>query len=264
MIQLIVSDIDGTLIPYGCHDLPRTLFPLVAALGEKGVLFAPASGRQYQSLKRLFAPVIDRVCVLCENGAVIFGPERDGTAPVLSKSVMPRADAEALSRDIAACPGLGVLISGENTSYICGGVREELARDLRDRLGNNVVEVEGPGEVPEEIVKVSAFCPDGTDLPAQRLAPRWGRPYNMAVAGPDWLDFTLANKGTGLRGLCAALGIGLEDVMAFGDNWNDVPMLELAGYPYLMDTAHPGLKRRFPRQCSSVEEVLEELLAAYP
>ncbi len=76
----------------------------------------------------------------------------------------------------------------------------------------------------------------------------------MAVAGPDWLDFTLADKGVGLRGLCGALGVRLED------NWNDAAMLSLAGQPWLMEGAHPELLRRFPRHCKSVPAILEELL----
>jgi hypothetical protein len=82
----------------------------------------------------------------------------------------------------------------------------------------------------------------------------------MAEAGPDWLDFTLADKGKGLRGLCAALGVALEETVAFGDNWNDVPMLEIVGRAYLMEQAAPALRERFPRQCASVTAVLEELL----
>lgn len=259
MVRLVVSDIDGTLIPYGKHDLPRELFPIISALGERGILFAPASGRQYHSLRRLFAPVIGDICALCENGGVIFGRYRDGTAPVLAKTVMPRADALALAGDILSCSGADMLVSGENTSYVCGS-SPALARDLRDRLGNRVAEVSAPEDVGEEIVKVSAFCPQGTDGPACILGPRWGEAYNMAVAGPDWLDFTLADKGEGLRGLCAALGVDLQDVMAFGDNWNDVPMLDLVGHPYLMSTAHPDLRKRYPRQCESVVEVLKGLL----
>jgi hypothetical protein len=83
----------------------------------------------------------------------------------------------------------------------------------------------------------------------------------MAEAGPIWLDFTLADKGTGLRGLCRSLGVDLGEAMAFGDNWNDVPMLEAAGTPWLMASAVPALRERFPRQCEGVLPVLEKLLA---
>ena len=62
----------------------------------------------------------------------------------------------------------------------------------------------------------------------------------------------LADKGTGLRSLCQVLGVDLSEVMAFGDNDNDLPMLELAGRPYVMEKASPKLKERFSCRCASV------------
>ena len=259
MVKLIVSDIDGTLIPYGASALDPGLFERIRRLREKGVLFCPASGRQYHSLRTLFAPVADEIGFLCENGAVVFGPGAEDRAPVLSKTAMPRSDALALSRAILGTPGCDVLISGQNTSYVCA-CSQELIDDLRGRLGNIVRVVDDPADVSEEIIKVSAFCPGGTDMPAKALAEPWGAPYHMAVAGPAWLDFTLADKGTGLRGLCGALGASLSEVMAFGDNWNDAPMLDLVGTAYIMAGADGALKARFPLHCENVLPVLDALL----
>ena len=92
------------------------------------------------------------------------------------------------------------------------------------------------------------------------LSPGW-EDFHPAVAGEKWLDFTLADKGTGLKSLCAALGVDLSEVMAFGDNDNDLPMLSLAGRPYVMEQASPLLTTRFSRRCASVESVLEAFLA---
>lgn len=261
MVKLIVSDIDGTLIPYGASALDPGLFGRIRRLREKGVLFCPASGRQYHSLRGLFAPVADEIGFLCENGAVVFGPGAEDRAPVLSKTVMPRPDALALSRAILDTPGCDVLISGQNTSYVCA-CSQDLIDDLRGRLGNNVRVVADPADISEDIIKVSAFCPGGTETPAKVLAAPWGEHYHMAVAGPVWLDFTLADKGTGLRGLCDALGAPLSAVMAFGDNWNDVPMLSLAGTAYIMAGADSALRERFPLRCESVTETLDALLGS--
>ena len=63
----------------------------------------------------------------------------------------------------------------------------------------------------------------------------------MAAAGPDWVDFGLADKGKGLRELCAGLGIHPEEVVAFGDNWNDAAMLETAGTAWLMAVSYTHL-----------------------
>lgn len=257
MIRLVASDIDGTLLPYGESAIPAEIFEEIGRLEQKGILFCPASGRQYTSLRKLFAPVADRVPFLCENGAVVYGPGSPG--PVLGKTAMDRETALALAREIHAHPGLEALISGANTSYLCPK-GADIAPLVRDFVGNNTVLLARPEEMPEDIVKVSAYCPDGN--PAAVLAgldPRWGQAFQAAVAGEVWLDFTLADKGRGLTQLCAALGIGLDEVMAFGDNFNDVPMLSIAGRPYLMENAAPALKARFPVRCGRVADVLRTL-----
>ena len=69
-IKMICSDLDGTLLPYGRKTLLPEVFPLIGKLADRGILFCPASGRQYTSEKMLFAPVADRCAFLCENGAV--------------------------------------------------------------------------------------------------------------------------------------------------------------------------------------------------
>ena len=99
---------------------------------------------------------------------------------------------------------------------------------------------------------------------AEALGPRWGGAFHMAEAGPIWLDFTLADKGSGLADLCRVLGIAMEDVMAFGDNYNDLPMLEQVGQPYLMENAAPALRAKIPRLCRTVVEVLSQIQNGAP
>lgn len=261
MVRLIASDIDGTLIPYGAAALDPALFGLIRRLRDRSVLFCPASGRQYHSLRGLFAPVADAVCFLCENGAILYGPGPEETAPVLSRTPMPREPALALARAIQTLEGCRVLLSGANTSYICDSDEGYIAY-LREGKGNRVTRIADPGEIDEAILKVSAYCPQGTHGPQRVLGPVWGAPFHMAAAGPDWVDFGLADKGKGLRELCAGLGIHPEEVVAFGDNWNDAAMLETAGTAWLMEGADPALAARFPRRCTSVAAVLEALLVS--
>ena len=71
-IKLICSDIDGTLLQYGKKELEDEIFEQIRELHRRGILFCPASGRQYTSLRKLFAPVADCCVFLCENGGVIL------------------------------------------------------------------------------------------------------------------------------------------------------------------------------------------------
>ena len=70
MIKFIATDLDGTLLDeHGA--LPEEIFPLARRLFERGILFAPASGRQYANLKKLFFPVWEKLLFICENGALV-------------------------------------------------------------------------------------------------------------------------------------------------------------------------------------------------
>ena len=257
-VKLIVSDIDGTLIPSGKRALPEALCPAIRALREAGILFCPASGRQYHALYKLFAPAAEEIGYLCENGAVVMGPGPEGEAPLLSKTVMPRESAIALCYEIMELPSCLTLVSVVEAGYALGKDNLLLGMMAAEE-GSRMRPVERFEEIGE-ILKVSVYAPGGVAMPSERLGPRYGKMFRMAEAGPTWLDFTVADKGKGLRGLCAALGVDPAETLAFGDNWNDVQMLDLAGMPYLMSTAAPQLRRRYPRQCSDVMDVIHEIL----
>ena len=44
-----------------------------------------------------------------------------------------------------------------------------------------------------------------------------------------------------MRSICKTLDIALADVMAFGDNYNDVSMLDIVGVPYIMAVSYTHL-----------------------
>ena len=253
-VKMICSDLDGTLLQYGKKTLEPLIFSQIEALADRGILFCPASGRQYTSLRALFAPVADRCAFLCENGGVLYKEET-----CIGKAPMPRALAEEIARDLwERSEGEGeVMLSGQNCAYLM-----ERGLGMLDRIkfiGNRYRIIRDPADVPEDIVKVSVYLHEGVGPYVDRFVPRWQQ-ANCAVAGPYWIDTTLANKGTGVRALCTALGIDPAEVLAFGDNYNDTAMLDLVGYPYIMDGAAEPLRARYPRHTPRPEAVLARLL----
>ena len=52
------------------------------------------------------------------------------------------------------------------------------------------------------------------------------------------------NKGEALKALINYLGIDKDEVIAFGDNYNDLPMLELAGIGVVMGNANDEVKEK--------------------
>lgn len=255
-IRMIACDIDGTLLPFGATSLRPSIFGHIERLRQKGILFCPASGRQYGSLRKLFAPVADELCYICENGAILYGPGTPG--PVWGKTVMDWDRAIGLSHSILSAPGCEVMLSGENTCYLCTW-EERFVAYIRDTVGNNFAILDTPEQMPEEIIKVSAFCRNGTKKAEPFFTEERTCGFQYVVAGEYWLDFMTANKETGLRQLCSNLNMDPKEVLAFGDNYNDMPMLESAGFAYLVETAAPELKKRIPNVCKDVEEILKTL-----
>jgi len=179
-IRLICSDIDGTLLQYGKKELEGEIFEQIRELHRRGILFCPASGRQYTSLRKLFAPVADCCVFLCENGGVIYKDEQ-----CIAKNPMLRA------------------------------LAEEIANDLWTRSdGQGHI-----GSIPLLPTRASACAAS---------ARRWG--------------------------------IELAEVMAFGDNYNDVPMLDIVGTPYIMDGAAAPLREKYQNHTPRPEDVLREFL----
>ena len=63
-----------------------------------------------------------------------------------------------------------------------------------------------------------------------------------------------------MKSLCQALDITPDEIMAFGDNYNDVAMLDLVGTAYIMDTAAAPLRQRYPLHTPRPEDVLKSFL----
>ena len=253
-IRLICSDIDGTLLQYGKKELEGEIFAQIRELHRRGILFCPASGRQYTSLRRLFAPVAEHCVFLCENGGVIYKDEQ-----CIAKNPMPRALAEQIANDMwTRSEEQGeVMLSGQNTAYLMERGLGMLARV--QFVGNHYKCIQSPSEVPEEITKVSVYLHEGVGNYVERFVPRW-KQANCAVAGPFWIDTTFANKGIGVKSICSTLGIDPAQVMAFGDNYNDEAMLDTVGVPYIMDSAAAPLRAKYPHHTARPEDVLRVFL----
>ena len=65
----------------------------------------------------------------------------------------------------------------------------------------------------------------------------------MVTSGNIWIDFIApgTNKGAALEKLINRLDIKPEECMAFGDQYNDVEMLQFVGTSYAMSNAAPGI-----------------------
>jgi len=235
MIRLIASDLDGTLLE-PVERLPEGLFDTIRRLHGQGIRFAAASGRQYDNLRRLFAPVAHEMCFICENGALnMVGEEEASAVPI------PYKMGVEIVRDLMQMP-VCILVSGRHTCYVTPENRA-FTDDMVYRLRNTSAVDVRMDQLDDIYLKISAFSPDGVASFAPILEKKWGNHLHAVVSGQCWFDFGIASKETGIDALRRRFDLSRDEIVAFGDNFNDLSMLQAVGHPFIMENASPELKK---------------------
>lgn len=257
MIRLIVSDLDGTLLPNDAVKIPEEFIETIKELKEKGILFAAASGRQYYNLQQLFSEVKDDIAYICENGALTIYRGK-----ILKRVEIPQDTANRIIRRLEKEPGTEVLVSGTYISYIHPkeACFEEYIRNMR----NQYQVVPDLTAIGEPAIKLALFEKEGTEN--RNRQEYWQAQFppgvKVVTSGSLWLDFLFpdANKGVGIRALAGHLGIRKEEILSFGDNYNDLEMFEASGLSVAVENARPGIRELCDDTAHSVNDYVRKLL----
>jgi Cof subfamily protein (haloacid dehalogenase superfamily) len=262
-LRLVVTDMDGTLLgPHG--EVPEDLWPLLDLMNERGIVFSPASGRQYATLRRTFHQVSDGMVFIAENGAYVV---RDGQE--LSSHPIDGAHARTVVQHLRHVAGegldLGVVLCGRDRAYV-----ERTDRDFLDHVDPYYASLE---EVPDLLavedvaVKVAVWTsadPESSTAPA--LA-RFTEDVQVVVSGPRWVDVMPlgVDKGVAVAELQRALGVAPSQTVVFGDMPNDLAMIDAAHHSFAMADGHPDVLARARHRAPShrdngVTAVLRDLL----
>lgn len=241
-IRLIACDLDGTLLD-DKSAIDDGFWPLIDELGRRGVTFCPASGRQYFSLSEQFAPIVDELIFIAENGSYVV---RRGVE--LSSDCLGRQAAHRLvgvARSLRARDAkVGIVLCGKRSAYIeqsDPAFRAEVGRYyLRQQVVDDLLAVE------DDFLKLAVFNLGASERVSYPAFSGFGNSHQVAVSGAHWLDVMApqANKGAGIRRVQQSLHLGPDQTMAFGDYLNDLEMMDEATYSFAMANAHPLLKAR--------------------
>lgn len=261
MIKLVASDLDGTLLQNGTQELTPRAVELIHRLTQKGVYFAAASGRQYDNERRVFHAIKDEISYIAENGSVCI---HEGN--VISRSTIAPALAKRILDEIKKNDRFEIVVSREDSCFIEDN-EPEFVNHIVNVMKNTTQIVEDVRNVEGPILKI-AICnmndgPHIIDKYLKHLQDMFGDEIKVVTSGNIWIDFIApgTNKGTALKKLLDTLGVKREECMAFGDQYNDVEMLQFAGTSYAMSNAAPGIAYYSTYVTDSVEDVLEDLLA---
>ena len=250
-LRLIAIDIDGTLLSPQFHISETDLSTLRRAHAE-GIEVILVTGRRHTFALPIAQQLGFDLWLITSNGAIT----RSLSGETFHRDLLPQNTCRDLVRVMQEFRGQTVLtFDNEGAGTIILERLQELEGSIQRWLEKNmefirfVVPIEdslttdpvqamfcGPVALMRQALAVLADC----GLPITVLRTEYpGRDLSIV----DVLNAG-CSKGHALERWAAYRGISREQVMAVGDNYNDIEMLAFAGHPFIMGNASPELLER--------------------
>jgi Cof subfamily protein (haloacid dehalogenase superfamily) len=260
--RLLVLDLDGTARSR-VHGVTSGVRAAVAAAQARGVRVCVATGRMWPSAEPWVRALgADSPAILYNGGQLLdFAAER-----ILYERRLPREAARAALAVVRRATGVQPLLYVRDRVYAERHDPRLDAYAVDDGLSYDV----GPTFetlLDDEPHKILVIGPRERihrlqqDVRAARL------PVHDVQSEPEYLEILPPgiSKGTAMDAMLAALGLSAEEVIAVGDNWNDLEMIERAGLGVAMGHAPQGVRERADYVCGTAEqegvrEVIERFL----
>lgn len=232
--RLVATDLDGTLVGADGSVSAYTR-EVLEELDRRDVPVVFVTGRPLRWAEEVFEHVGSHGLAIVSNGALVWDVARERVD--LERPIEPALGIEVCAAIRAAVPdtayavervdGIGLEPQFRERFPMPEGSRRAPVDELFDRPALKLLarhEELGPQE----------FWDRAEVATGGRLVITWSSTTSLLeISGPD------VTKASTLALLCARLGIAAEDVIAFGDMPNDLPMLTWAGSSYAMADAHP-------------------------
>jgi len=259
-IRLLALDLDGTLLNARGEISERNRSALDAAR-ESGVRVAVVTGRRFRDSRPVALELGLDIPVIAHNGALTKHARTLETVAVLPLPLDAAKEALQIGRQVGADAllsddheGLGVLVYdyliGDNAAvqrYI-HWARQLHGEEEGTKAVHQVESLEAYLDHDPVHLAFSGTC-EKMDQLDELIKTQLGASVKTLCTKYLQQDFTLldvlnpaASKGAGVAAAAAELDIGPGEIMAIGDNYNDLEMLLLAGTGVVMANAPPSLR----------------------
>lgn len=250
-IRLIALDIDGTLLD-SRWQVPEANRLAIAEAARRGIEVALVTGRRYDFAMPVARQLDAPITMIVNNGALVRSHDGQthlryvlpaATARNVLQLTTPWRDGAALIFDRLREKQVMLEVLDPNDTLRYGYYARNrdfigLAEPLESCLTEDPIQVMFSGPVAE-MRKAEELL---------RAAP-CSAEYALAVTVYEEKDFAMidvlnpiSTKGVALAEWAALRGIAREEVLAIGDNHNDLEMLTYAGTPVVMANGVPALK----------------------
>ena len=241
-IKLIALDLDGTLLTTDKKLTDRTKEVLKAAR-DRGIKVVLTTGRPLKAmdffLHELGTDGQEDEYTITFNGGLV----QKNTGEILDKTVFSIDDVARLYEETEKL-GLPLDAISEGTVYQIQSDQESLYAKFNPALTFVPVAFEELSSQMTDNKWVTAFAQEPLDAAIQQISPDLFDQYEIFKSRELLLEWSPKNvhKATGLAKLIKHLGIDQSQVMACGDEANDLSMIEWAGLGVAMQNAVPAVK----------------------
>lgn len=241
-IKACFFDIDGTLVRTD-HTISRPVIDAVQRLEQEGVAPIIATGRSYEALLPVKETLGIHSPLICYNGAMIVDGS-DGT--VLKHHTLPEKEARAV---IAIARKLDYHILAYRSGELIYEKERPEAEEYYNRikLPGKIVNFDEIDEL--KLTKCLMIADHEKLLPVKKeIMEKHSEKLNAFNSDPRFLEIVPAgiDKAGAVREVMNLLGGTVEESMAMGDGFNDLPMLEAVHWGVVMANALPALREKFP------------------
>ena len=233
MIRLVLSDIDGTLLPFHQWYIDEATRDAIDGLEAAGIKFGPASGRPIADInKAMVKAEYSNTCVASDGMVVSLDGQIIVDKHLPNDQIQHVAD--AMPTDIGAAIAVGYNVDDNPKEFITWaviGISEgaKKALDPHVKYDNYPLFVEA---VPKHKLYVSGvFGPldDSAKDAADTIVNDASENLHMLRTAPGYYDVCLKdwNKADGAKALLAAMNITENEVVFMGDSNNDLSLFGL-------------------------------------
>lgn len=259
----MACDLDGTVLRDDLTISPRTRAAL-AAVEAAGLLLVFVTGRPPRWMHPVASQTDHRGLAICGNGAQVYDLHTEQV--VAEDLISPETLVQAIELIRGAVPGVSFGMEyGDYFAYESAFPMLDKWKSPDHRMVQAAELLSRPGA--KLIMRHADRTSDDLAATVAEIVGELLEVTHSSYAGPAFVEASAAGvtKATALARLCASHNIGPEDVVAFGDQRNDLPMLAWARRPYAMANAHPDVLAAVENHAPSNSEdgvavVLEELL----
>lgn len=240
--KLIAFDIDDTLLNREKKVTPRTKAALMNAQ-ENGLKLCVASGRLPYGVR----PYAEELDVLSHggyylgfNGGAVLNSKNEliGSTYLDSKYIEPVYDI-LRPTNVTTMVHKGDVIYADRKQNAYTHIESDvigLPLNLVDDIARFV-----DWDIHKMLISGE---PDELKSLETKLKDSFGGEVDIYLSAPWFLEVMPKgiNKGLGLELVCRDMGITMDEVIAFGDSFNDIPMIQMAGMGVAMGNAEDELK----------------------